>query len=119
MNKYLKNILIVCALMAFSIPFMALAETYTIPNPFGEDSSIWDIIGRVINFLYYIAIIAGTFAIIYSGYLFLFSAGDPLKVSTAKKLILYALIGIVVVFLSRGIINLLLKNVLGTSIQIK
>ncbi len=117
-NKIIKNILIICVLATFFIPFMALAETYKIPNPFGEDSTIWDIIGRVINFLYYIALIAGTFAIIYAGYLFLFSAGDPLKVSTAKKLILYAIIGIIVVFLSRGIINILLKEVLGTNIQI-
>ncbi len=118
-NKIIKNILIIAVLVAFFVPFIAFAETYKIPNPFGEDSTIWDIIGRIINFLFQIALVAGTFAIIYAGYLFLFSAGDPLKVSTARKLILYAIIGIIVVFLSKGIINILLKNVLGTSIQIK
>jgi hypothetical protein len=118
-NKYFKSLSIVCLVIVFLIPFVVFAQDYSIPNPFGANSSIWDIIGRVINFLYYIAIIAGTFAIIYAGYLFLFSAGEIEKVKIAKKLIIYALIGIIVVFLSKGIINILLKEVLGSSVQIK
>ncbi|MDP2910087.1 MAG: hypothetical protein Q8N69_03405, partial [bacterium] len=61
--------------------------------------------------------IVGIFAIIYAGYLFLFSAGDPEKVRTARHLIIYAIIGIIVVFLSKGIINLLL-SILGSTARI-
>lgn len=119
----IKKILVILTILAFFVPVFVLAAdscqppNYCIPNPFGEDSTIWTIIGKIIDFLFWIAMVAGTFAIIYAGYLFLFSAGDPEKVKTARHLIIYALIGVIVVFLSKGIVNLLL-SVLGSKAKI-
>ncbi len=48
--------------------------------------------------------------IVVGAYFFLTSAGEPGKVQTAKDVIMYALIGLVVVFLSKAIIALLLET---------
>ena len=104
---------------AFFIPLISLAQSsqsVEIPNPLNI-KTIWDIIGRVIDFLFVISLIVAVFAVIYAGYLFLFSQADPEKIKTARHVIYYSLAGVIVVFLSKSIINLLLE-VLGSNAKI-
>ena len=40
--------------------------------------------------------------IVYAGVMFIFSKGDPQKVTTAKKILLYAVIGLAIVLINIG-----------------
>lgn len=103
MKKYL-TLFILIALLA---PLTIKAQV-EIENPVTSDS-LWELLSRVIDFIFYISISIASLMIIIGAYFFLTSAGEPGKVQTAKNVILYALIGLVVVFLSKAIINLLLE----------
>jgi len=50
--------------------------------------------------------------IIVAGYYFVTAAGDPEKIQTAKRIILWTLIGLLVLFCATGLIELL-KTVIG------
>jgi len=117
--KTFKKIVPIVFLVALFIPLISLAQSQSIeiPNPLGKDSTIWTVTGKIIDFIFWIATVAGVFVIIYAGYKFLFSAGDPEKVKNARYIIIYTLIGLIVVWLSKGIINLLL-TILGSESRI-
>jgi hypothetical protein len=61
-----------------------------------------------LSFLGLIAVIY----IIYGGFLIFSSAGDEEKVGKGKKLIIYALIGIVVIFLAYSIVAWFITQIL-------
>ena len=69
-------------------------------------------IEKIINFIFWIAVAIVPIVIIIAGFLFLTSGGDPEKVRTAKKILLYACIGLVIVLLAKGIISIV-KTVIG------
>ncbi|MBX4200787.1 hypothetical protein KW786_01520 [Candidatus Parcubacteria bacterium] len=54
---------------------------------------------------------------VYAGFLFLTAQGDPAKISTAKKVIIWAIVGIIVAFLSYTIVNFI-SSILDPSIGI-
>ncbi len=56
--------------------------------------------------------VIAVFALIYGGYLYLTAAGNPEQVEKAKKTLIYAIIGIVVVLLLWAILSFL-KDKLG------
>ena len=49
--------------------------------------------------------------IIIAGYFFVFSEGDPAKVTLARNMVIYALVGLIIVIMAKGIIALI-KQVL-------
>lgn len=57
----------------------------------------------VINWIFYIIIIAVGIMILYAAFLYLTSQGDPEKPQKANKLITYAIIGLVIALLARAI----------------
>ncbi len=63
-----------------------------IPN-LGADS----VLHGALNIVYFAAGVVAVIVIIISGFFFLTSAGQPEKITTAKKTILYAVVGLVVV----------------------
>ncbi len=63
------------------------------------------IIKVVINWSLIFATIVALFLVIYSGIKFINSGGDPKSVDSAKKTLTFALVGLIVVFLSFFIIN--------------
>ena len=50
--------------------------------------------------------------LIIAGFLFVTSGGSPERVQTAKKMMLYTLIGLVIILLAKGLITML-KSILG------
>lgn len=90
-------------------PFSGLEIT----NPFsGQIKTLDDLFGAIIGFLYYIAGPIVVIMIIIAGLLFLFSRGDPNKVQTAKRLLLYAIIGLAIILIGHGFV-VLLENILA------
>lgn len=67
------------------------------------------LINAIIDFLWTFALAVVPIVIIIAGYFFVTSAGDPAKVSQAKKMVLYALIGLLIIGCSKGIVALIQK----------
>jgi len=81
-------------------------------NPLCAEN-IQDLIDVIINFIFWIAIIVAPIMIIIGAFYFITSAGDPGRLGTAKKIILYTVIGLVIVLFARGLIALIRSVVLG------
>jgi hypothetical protein len=58
------------------------------------------VVQNVINALVVIAGIVAVFMIIYAGYKFVMSEGDPEKIAAARKTLVYAIAGLIFIFLS-------------------
>ena len=88
----------------------------SIPNPFGGQIDTFDdLLGVAISFLYYIAGPIVVIMIVIAGLLFLFARDDSSKVQTAKRLLLYAIIGLVIILIGNGFVVLLRSIIaLGT-----
>lgn len=79
-----------------------------IPNPFGGGIDTFQkLFDAVITFLYYLAGPVVAVMIIYAGMKFLFAKGDPGKVKEAKDILWYAVVGLVIILIGRGFIDLL------------
>jgi ABC-type microcin C transport system permease subunit YejE len=87
--------------------------TVTIPNPLGEDTNVKDILNRVADWLFRIAIVVVPLMIIWAGFVFVTAGGDPKKVSNAKQILLYAIVGFVVILLARGIVGAIKYMIVG------
>jgi hypothetical protein len=69
------------------------------------------IVNFALTFLGLIAVVM----IIYGGFLYVSAAGNQEKIGTAKKIIMYAVIGIVVILLSFAIVNTVLSAGTGAT----
>lgn len=58
------------------------------------------------DWLFYILLIVATIFIIVASYYFVMAAGDPEKIKTARNFVLYALIGVLIAFMARGLVSL-------------
>lgn len=71
----------------------------------GGEGSFRNLARTIVNFfLYFLGFIA-TVMIIYGGILYVTSAGNDENVGKAKKILIYAIVGIVVILLSFAIVN--------------
>jgi len=78
----------------------------TICNPL-QACDIQELIEKIINFILNLMLVITPIMIVYAGFLFLTAAGDPIKVNLAKKVLLWTLIGLCVILLSKGLIAIL------------
>jgi len=100
MRKYLSLFLLIAVL----IPLTAEAITVKIENPLGPNTTFWDLIDKLIDFIFYLAIAVAPIMFIVAGFYFITAAGDPEKINIAKKMILWVLIGLLIVFLAKALI---------------
>lgn len=49
-------------------------------------------------------------SVVYGGFKYVISRGEPDRIGKAKDIIMYSLIGLVVAFMAFGIVNLLLRS---------
>lgn len=129
-QKYntLKQTLIVFTLMIVGLTLVsfapaALAQTTglikstdnpsNISQATGGASSARQLVLTIVNyFLYFLGLIA-TLMVIYGGIMYVTAAGDSEAVDKGKKVIMYALIGIVIILLSFALVNSVLGAGLG------
>lgn len=81
-----------------------------VPVSAAPDTSINNTISSAINILSVLVGIAATVMIIIGGFRYVTSAGDSTKVANARKTVMYALIGLVIVALSQLIIKFVLTK---------
>ena len=102
----MKKILASLSLGLLLLPMVALAQ-----SPPSDPGTVVNTIQTLIDWLFYILILAAVVVIIMAAYNFLTAAGDPDKVSKARNYIIYALIALVVAFLARAIVNWILTEI--------
>lgn len=73
-----------------------------------------DLINAIIDFIFYVAIALVPLMVIIAGFCFASAGGDPKKVETAKKIILYTVIGLSIVLLAKGL-YVMIEKVIGVS----
>lgn len=117
-EKYIKYSFVI--LLLIFIPLIVFGQvcpagSICIENPLGNRTLV-DVLRSIINWLYGI-IIVGIAPIMYiiAGYRFITAAGDPEKINTAKKMVLWTSIGLMVATAVYGIIALI-GEILGVSL---
>ena len=75
--------------------------TISFPNPLGT-STVNDLLVKLVYWLEVIVAPIAVIMIVYAGVMFILAKGDPQKVTTAKKILLYAVIGLAVVLINIG-----------------
>lgn len=104
--------------MGFVLIQHALAADTSNPLPVGQVtlpgkfSSVRDLLVKVIDWILGFGGALAVIAIVYSGVMYIISGGDPAKAEAAKKNLVWAIIGIVVIALS-VIIVATVNNVLS------
>ena len=103
MKIYLPKLLIILLLSSFFLPL--ISEAITIPNPL-EANSFTELLNAIIDFIFYLALGIAPIMIIVAGFFFITAQGDPEKINTAKRIILWVLIGLIIVLCAKGLIKL-------------
>lgn len=120
--KLLKNFLIVTGLMTLALLLVnslgadiAMAQAIVdedqpaiIRALSGGQTGIRGIILTIINFFLGFLGLLAVIMVIYGGFLYVSSAGNEENVNKAKKILLYAVLGIVVIIVSFALVNTLL-----------
>lgn len=103
MRKYLSLVL----LTIIFLPLTIRAKTVTINNPLGsEDMQLWELLEKIIDFIFFISIPIAAIMIIIAGFRFVTAMGEPEKIQTAKKMILWVTVGLFIIFLAKALIVL-------------
>jgi len=102
----------ILVLVSFPLLFInAEGGTIEIPNPLTA-TSFDALISGFINFIFWVAIAVAPLMTLIAGFYFLTAGGDPKKVDTAKKIILYTIIGFAIILMARGLIGII-NQILG------
>jgi len=109
MKTYLK---IICSILLFSLLVPLFTKAITFEDPF-KAKSFEELINAIADFIFWVAIVIAPLAIIIAAFYFLTSGGDPEKTRTAKRIIFYTIIGLIIILLSKGILGLIESLLFG------
>ena len=80
-------------------------------NPLGS-TNFTDIINNILTLLFNFALVLTPIVVIASGVMFVTAGGDPTRISTAKRILLGAAAGFVIILLARGLV-VVLRAIIG------
>jgi len=99
----------------FALPFSAAAT-----HEIGHDDPFWPLVGitsirevllKIIDIFILIGTPIAVLFMIYAGFLFVTARGNETQVTSAKKTLLYTVIGIAILFGARVLAELVLKTI--------
>lgn len=106
MKTSLSKYFILLLLIAILVPITV--EAVTIDNP-TKHKNFQELIDSLINIIFMLAIAIAPIMFIVAGFYFVTAVGDPEKINTAKRIILWTFIGLLVVVSAKGLIALFVK----------
>lgn len=107
----LSKILILLLLTFFLAP-LSVNGAVNIENPLSSNT-FTELLDKIIDFIFYIGVFGvAPLMIIIAGFFFVTAAGEPEKITRAKQMILWVLIGLLVLFCAKGLITLF-KEIVG------
>jgi hypothetical protein len=83
----------------------------TIRNPLSVNS-FEELLDAFVNFIFWVGITLAPVMLIIAGFLYVTSSGSPEKVATAKRWIIWTLVGLAVVLLAKGLVAVL-QSIIG------
>lgn len=103
----MKKILSVLILFGFLfLPIAGLSNGTS-----SDEIDVMAAFNRIVNWLFTILVAFAVIIIVVAGYYFVTAAGNPEQITKARNFILYALIGVLVGLLARGMVSLVQKMV--------
>lgn len=66
-----------------------------------------DLINKLIDFVFYIAVVVLPLVIMYGGFKYITAQGDPKKVNEATKMLIYAGVGFLIMLIAKGAVALI------------
>jgi type IV secretion system pilin len=125
-KKILKQALLVFALMVGALTMVSMLPIASaallgpgdnpseVAGATGGEGSLRQLVLTMINyFLGFLGILA-VIMVIYGGVTYVISAGEDEKMQSAKKIIMYAVIGIIIVLVSFALIRMVINAGIGT-----
>ncbi len=108
----MKKILSALLLMSFLVlPVFALADDGPGSGP-PADMDVITVLGGLVNWMFYILMIVAALFLVFAGFTYLTASGDPDKVKSAHQSVMWALVGVAVAVMSRGLVALV-EKILG------
>lgn len=98
-----KLLALVAVFSLWLLPFWAFAET--LYNPMSGTTDVPTLIGKILGIVIGIIGAVALVMFIFGGFLWMTSAGDPGAVKKGKDAMVYAVLGLVVVFSARAILT--------------
>lgn len=86
-----------------------------LPNPLGDAVTPAELAQRVINTLLGVVGIVALVIFIYGGVQYMFSGGNSQKVEAAKNAIVYATLGLAIIFASSALLRFILRAIVGAT----
>jgi len=109
----IKNVLIISFSIFILVQIFFVAQvfaqstkTFEIPNPL-DATSFEALVKGIAKWFYRIMVPVAAIMVLYSGFLFLTSGGDEEKIKRAKKAITYTIVGVAIILIGAGFINLI------------
>ena len=105
------NLIIILVVCVILVPLIALADGWDLPNrpayvPSDFEGALIDITNWLLGFV----VIFGILAMVWGGINYVGSAGDQEKATTAKRVITYALLGIIIAGLAYAAVNVVVET---------
>lgn len=112
-NKWQYILAILFLLVSIAGVRVALAEegAVILENPLGDTVDIVDVIARVIKTIFAFTGILALLQFIYGGLLWMTSSGNQEKITKGKNTLLWAILGIIVVFMSYAFVRFVIDRI--------
>ena len=122
MKKIILSVLAIVMLAVILSPCITIAVndpgvggdgggSLNIKNPLGGTNDINSLLKNIVGFLIVLAIPISMILVVYSGFLYITSAGNEDKIKTAQKTLIWALVGFAVVLVARSV-PVIIENIL-------
>ncbi len=111
-NKKIKQKNIILAIVLLSTFYfllstsLASAQVVEIPNPLGSTSDIPTLIDKIATWLLGIGSTIAVIVILWAAFLFMTAGGNKERVTKARQTLWYAIIGLTVLLLAKGVTSI-------------
>ena len=98
-NRLYLNIFFAILAVVLILPFLALAQGTTIPNPLGKTQDFPTLIKNISRAIMVIVLPLSVIGFIWAGFQYVVASasGDPTKAKKAKSILIYVIIGTVLI----------------------
>ena len=103
-----KIVLFIFFLIFISMPYIASAQMFSVPNPLRNITSIQEVIRALIDVAFAAAGIVAVIYLIVGGFRYITSSGNAEAIEGAKATIVNSIVGLIVVFISFLLVNYIL-----------
>jgi hypothetical protein len=87
-------------------------NTTCICNPLGQGTGFTDVVDRILNIIFFVAIAVAPVMIIVAGFKFLTGGGNPETLKGARMMLMWTAVGFGIILMSKGIV-FIVRGIIG------